>query len=247
MAKAPKAPKASKASKDVDPDKLSRRKQFVQTYKMAKKSDSAIGLWIVGSFLVAAAVGFAIFWFLPGGGALGIVIAAVGALLFGTLAALIVFGRRAQKAAYAQMEGQPGAAAAALQMLKRGWKSDPVVAFNKQQDVVHRVVGPPGIVLIGEGSPQRLRQLLTSERRKHERVASETPIHEIIVGNDEGQVPLGKLARTVQKLGRKVKPAEMTDILNRLKALDANRPNIPLPKGPLPNSMKGMRSNMKGR
>ena len=240
--KAPKAPKPPK-----DPDKMSRRKQFVETYRMAKKSDPAIGLWIIGAFLLAAAIGFAIFWFLPGGGALGLVIAIVGAVLFGALAALIIFGRRAQKAAYRQMEGQPGAAAAALNMLKKGWKSDPVIAFNKQQDVVHRVVGPPGIVLIGEGNPQRLRQILTSERRKHERVASETPIHEIIVGNDAGQVPLSNLARHVQKLGRKVKPAEMTDILNRIKALDANRPAIPLPKGPVPNSMKGQRQNMRGR
>ena len=57
----------------------------------------------------------------PGDGALGWVIAGVGGLMLGLLLALIVFGRRAQKAAYGQMEGQPGAAAAALQMLKRGW------------------------------------------------------------------------------------------------------------------------------
>jgi hypothetical protein len=145
------------------------------------------------------------------------------------------------------MEGQPGAAAAALRMLRRGWKTEPVVAFNKQQDVVHRVVGPPGIVLIGEGNPHRLRQLMTGEHRKHERVASEVPIHEVVCGNAEGQVPLARLVRHVNKLGRRVKPAEMTDILNRLKALDANRSNIPLPKGPVPTSMKGMRQNMRGR
>ena len=51
----------------------------------------------------------------------------------------------------------------------------------------------------------------------------------------------------MQKLGRKVKPAEMTDILNRLKALDAQRSNIPIPKGPVPTSMKGMRGQMRGR
>ena len=59
-----------------------------------------------------------------------------------------------------------------------------------------------------------------TERRKHERVAAETPIHEVICGNEAGQVPLPKLARYVQKLGRQVKPAEMTDVLYRLKALD---------------------------
>ena len=160
---------------------------------------------------------------------------------------MIVFGRRAQKAAYSQMEGQPGAAAAALRMLRRGWKSDAPSRFTKQQDVVHRVVGPPGIVLVGEGNYHRLRQLMTSERRKHERVAAEVPIHEVICGREEGQIPLPKLARHIQKLGRQVKPAEMTDILNRLKALDAKRSAIPMPKGPIPTSMKGLRGNMRGR
>ncbi|HYF71821.1 MAG TPA: DUF4191 domain-containing protein [Nocardioides sp.] len=237
----------AKDPKPVDPDKMSRRAQFVETYRMAKKSDSRLNAWILGSLLVGAVIGFAVFYVLPGEGILGIILSVVGALLVGTMLAMIVFGRRAQRAAYAQMEGQPGAAAAALRMLRRGWRSDPVVAFTKQQDVVHRVVGPPGIVLVGEGNPHRLRQLMTAERRKHERVAREVPIHEVVCGNGEGQVPLPKLVKHVQKLGRSVKPAEMTDVLNRLKALDATRSNIPLPKGPVPTSMKGMRGQMKGR
>ncbi|CAI9419229.1 DUF4191 domain-containing protein [Nocardioides sp. T2.26MG-1] len=237
----------AKDPKPVDPDKMSRRAQFVETYRMAKKSDSRLNLWILGSLLVGGVIGFVVFWILPGEGVLGIVLSVIGALLVGTMLAMIVFGRRAQRAAYAQMEGQPGAAAAALRMLRRGWKSDPVIAFTKQQDVVHRVIGPPGIVLVGEGNPHRLRQLMTAERRKHERVASEVPIHEVVCGNGEGQVPLSKLVKHVQKLGRSVKPAEMTDILNRLKALDANRSSIPLPKGPVPTSMKGMRGQMRGR
>jgi hypothetical protein len=237
----------AKDPQPVDPDKMSRPAQFVQTYRMAKKSDPRLGLWLLGSLLLGGAVGFAVFWVVTGSGILHIVLPVVGALLFGSLLAMIVFGRRAQRAAYSQMEGQPGAAAAALRMLRRGWKSDPVVAFTKQQDVVHRVVGPPGIVLVGEGNAHRLRQLMSAERRKHERVASEVPIHEVVCGNGEGQVPLPKLVRHIQKLGRAVKPAEMTDVLNRLKALDANRSNIPLPKGPIPTSMKGMRQNMRGR
>jgi hypothetical protein len=108
-------------------------------------------------------------------------------------------------------------------------------------------VGPPGIVLVGEGNPNRIRQLMANERRKHERVAADTPIHEVVCGDGEGEVPLPKLVRVVQKLGRDVKPAEMTDILNRLKALDANRSPIPMPKGPVPTSMKGMRGNLRGR
>jgi hypothetical protein len=238
---------AKQAPPTASTDNMSRRQQFAETYRMAKRSDPKLGLWLLGAFVLGAVVGFAVFWFLPGAGAIGLVISIVGALLLGALAAMVVFGRRAQNAAYGQMEGQPGAAAAALRMLKRGWKTDPVIAFTKQQDVVHRVVGPPGIVLVGEGNPHRLKQLILSERRKHERVAAEIPIHEVICGNGEGEVPLPKLARHVQKLGRQVKPAEMTDVLYRLKALDANRSAIPMPKGPVPTSMKGMRGQMRGR
>jgi hypothetical protein len=239
----------AKEAPETDPDKMGRRQQLVETFRMTRRGDPAITWWLLGAFLVAGGLGFALFFFLlPGSGVIHTVVSVIGALLFGSLAAMIIFGRRAQRAAYNQMEGQPGAAAAALRMLRRGWKTDPVIAFTKQQDIVHRVIGPPGIVLIGEGnSPSRVKQLITSERRKHERVVSEVPIHEVVCGNGEGQVPLPKLVRHVQKLGRAVKPAEMTDVLNRLKALDANRSNIPLPKGPVPTSMKGMRQNMRGR
>lgn len=73
------------------------------------------------------------------------------------------------------------------------------------------------------------------------------PIHEVVCGRGEGEVPLPRLMRHLQKMKRQLKPAEMTDVLNRIKALDAARPNIPLPKGPVPTSMKGMRSQMRGR
>ena len=233
--------------KDVDPEKMSRRQQFVATYRMAKQSDPHLGLWLLGTFVVGAAIGFALFWFLPGAGPIGLLIAVVGGLLLGLLLTLVVFGRRAQKSAYRQMEGRPGAAGQALGMLRRGWKTDPMIAFNKQQDVVHRVVGPPGIVLVGEGNPNRLRGLLTNERRKHERVAADIPIHEVTCGNGEGEVPLPRLVKHVTKLGKNVKPADLTDVLNRLKALDASRSNIPMPKGPVPTSMKGLRGQMRGK
>jgi hypothetical protein len=226
---------------------MGRRQQFVETYRLTKKTDPRIGLVLLATFVVAAAVGFAVFWVLPGSGVIGWVMSVVGGLLLGLLATMILFGRRAQRSAYSQMEGQPGAAAAALRMLRRGWVTEPAIAFNRQQDVVHRLVGPPGIVLIGEGNPTRVRALLTSERRKHERVAADAPIHEVVCGRGEGEVPLPKLVRHVQRLGRQVKGPEMTDILNRLKAIDAHRSSIPLPKGPVPTSMKGMRGNLRGR
>ena len=235
MAKKPKPPK--------DPNKVGRIKQIRQSYTMTKRSDPRIGLILLGVFLLAGLAGFALMLLVFGTLAFAILFG----VLTGILGVLIIFGRRAQRAAISQIEGKPGAAAAALGMLKRGWKTEPAIAITKQQDVVTRVVGPPGIVLIGEGNPNRLRPLLTSERRKHERVASETPIHELLVGHDPGQVPLAKLTRHVTKLDKALKPAQMTDVLQRIKALDANRSNIPMPKGPVPTSMKGMRGNLRGR
>jgi hypothetical protein len=229
---------------EKDPSKPGRLKQILQSYQMTKKSDPRIGLILLGTFVLAAAAGFALVYLLLGG---NLVFPIVLGVLFGTLGVLIVFGRRAQAAALGQIEGQPGAAAAALGMLRRGWKTDPAIAFTKQQDVLHRLVGPPGIVLIGEGNINRIKPLMAAERRKHERVASETTLHEVYVGDGPGEVPLRKLVRHVGKLGRTLKPAQMTDVLARLKALDANRPNIPLPKGPVPTSMKGARGNLRGR
>jgi hypothetical protein len=227
-----------------DPSKPGRISQIVQSYQMTRKSDPRIGLILLGTFVLAGGAGFG----------LGVLVfhaaltfPIILGVLFGVLGALIVFGRRAQSAALASIDGQPGAAAAALGMLRRGWQTDPAIAFTKQQDVIHRLVGPPGIVLIGEGNPNRLKPLMAAERRKHERVAAETPLHEIYVGVGPGEVPLRKLVRTVTKLGRNLKPAAMTDVLARLKALDANRSNIPLPKGPVPTSMKGARANMRGK
>lgn len=231
-------------STPTPPQSTSRRQQLVQTYKMARKTDKVLGVWMLGAFIVGAAVGFFLFTLLPGPIWLFPVL---GGLLFGFLSMMIVFGRRAQKAAYVQMDGQLGSAAAALSMLRRGWKVDPTIAFTKQQDVVHRVVGPPGVVLVGEGNHNRVRHLLATERRKHERVVSETPVHEVVCGRGEGEVPLPKLVKHVTKLGRNIKGPEMTDVLSRLRALDANRSNIPLPKGPVPTSMKGHRGNLRGR
>jgi hypothetical protein len=235
--------------KPAEPEKTGRLRQFAQTYQMASRTDRALGLWVAGSGVLGLVVGFVVLWLLSSGhhNVFSTIIAVVFGLMCGLVAALVVFSRRAQSAVYHQMEGQLGAGAGALGLLKRGWHVDNAIAFTKQQDVVHRVVGPPGIILVGEGTPGRLKGLMTSERRRHERVAVDTPVHEIVVGNGEGEVPLRRLARHIQKMKRQVQPAEITDILARLKAIDASRPAVPMPKGPVPTSMKGLRGNVRGR
>jgi hypothetical protein len=155
---------------------------------------------------------------------------------FATLAAVYVFGRRAETAAYAGVEGQPGAAASVLGALRKGWFVTPAVGFNKQQDFVHRVLGRPGVILVSEGPSTRAGQLLANEKKRHARFVGETPIYEIQCGDGEGQVPLRKLQRTVMKLPNNLKPAEVTALRKRLDALTATP--LPIPKGPLPKGTK---------
>ena len=163
------------------------------------------------------------------------------------LATMIVFGKRAEKSMYQQAEGQLGAGAGALQMLRNRWEVKPAVAFTKQQDVIHRVVGRPGVVLVGEGQHARVRNLLGSEVKKHQRIVGEgVPITTMIVGRGEGEVPLPDLVKRVKKLKKAIKPAQQTDVLYKIKALDAMRPAAPMPRGPIPTSMKGARKMMRG-
>lgn len=223
--------KNTKSSKPAKAPKSSRSGQIRAAYKMTRQVDPLVG-WVtlaVGllTFAVFLAVGLLVHqpFFL---GVLGV--------MLGVLAATIVFGRRAEKAAFAQVEGQPGAAAAALNMLRRGWTVTPGVAVSRNQDVVHRAVGRAGVVLVAEGAPSRVGQLLASERKKVSRFVPDVPVYELQAGNEEGQLPLRKLNAKVMKLPRNLSKHQVAEVNRRLKALGAM--NLPIPKGPLPKGLK---------
>ncbi len=154
-------------------------------------------------------------------------------VLLGVLAAVILFGRYAQSAQFAQIEGQPGAAAAVLQTLRGDWTVTPAVAGNRNMDVVHRVVGRAGVVLVGEGNPGGLASLLAAEKKRISRVAYDVPIYDVQVGNAEGQLQIRKLQQHVMKLPRNLKGVQVADLNHRLKALPQamQAPRGPLPKG----------------
>ena len=157
-------------------------------------------------------------------------------LMLGVLAATFVFGRRAEKAAFSQVEGKPGAAAAALNMMRRGWTVTPAVAMTRNQDIVHRAVGRPGVVLIGEGVPSRVANLIATEKKKVARFVPDVPIYDFQAGNEAGQVPLRKLNRTLMKLPRNLKTHQVAEVNRRLKALGTM--NLPVTKGPMPRGMR---------
>ncbi|HTX27199.1 MAG TPA: DUF4191 domain-containing protein [Streptosporangiaceae bacterium] len=156
-------------------------------------------------------------------------------VLLGLLTGMILFGRFAQSAQYSAIEGQPGAAAAVMENMRGNWTVTPAIAANRNMDVVHRAVGRPGVILVGEGSPARLASLLAAEKKRVARVAYEVPIFEFQVGDENGQIPLSKLQRKIMRLPRNLKPAAVSDLNHRLKAL---QPSLQAPKGPIPRNLR---------
>jgi Domain of unknown function (DUF4191) len=208
-----------------DPASMGRIKQLRMAAGMVRQSNPrampiVLGAGL-GTFLVLVLVGvFTGMWFLI-----------VLGVLFGPLVGMILFGRFAQSAQYSAIEGQPGAAAAVLQTMRGNWTVAPAIAANRNMDVVHRAVGRPGVVLVGEGSPTRLPSLLAAEKKRVSRVAYDIPIFDIQVGDGEGQIPIRKLQRHIMRLPRNLKPSAVSDLNYRLKALPQT---LQAPKGPMP-------------
>jgi hypothetical protein len=198
-----------------------------QAYSLTRQNDPKLP-WILLIAFVAVAAVVEVVGILLGSAFLFIPLA----VLTGLLAALIIFGRRAQGSAYRQVEGQPGAAAWVLEGMRGDWRVTAGVAGTTQLDAVHRVLGRPGIILVAEGSPGRVRNLLAQEKKKVARVVGDTPIYDIVVGEDEGQVPLRKLSSHVMKLPRNLTAAEVNTLGRRMSALGG--PRMPVPGGPLP-------------
>jgi Domain of unknown function (DUF4191) len=226
----------------TDPKDWGQVRQIIEVYKVTAEHDPKANLFMGGALALCIVV-FTVLgiflqpWWLY----------VIFGVLFGVLAAMSVLTWRAKSATYKRYEGQKGSAEVAMSMLGKEWVKSPVITANRQLDIVHRVVGPGGIVLIGEGDPGRVRTMLATEAKKHEQVKYGVKVTTLVMGDRENQVPLGKLADHIKKLPKIIKTAEITDISNRLRALDSMRPKLPLPKGPMPTSAKGSRAAVRGR
>lgn len=209
-----------------------RRRQIVEAFKIQRREDKWLLPLMIGGLLLgtAAVFGIGFIWglhwvSLP----LGI---GVGLLL-----AVLIFGRRVQRNVYAKAEGQPGAAAWALENLRGRWRVTPAVAGTTQLDAVHRVIGRPGVILVAEGAPHRVKSLLAQEKKRVSRLVGETPIYDVLVGGDDGQVPLRNLQKHLMKLPRNITPKQIDGLESKLAAL-GTRAGAAMPKGPMPQGAK---------
>jgi Domain of unknown function (DUF4191) len=211
-----------------------RYKQLWQAFQQQRREDKLLLPLMIGSIVVAAAVAFGIGLFFG----MQWVVLPLG-IAIGLLAAVSIFGRRVQNNVYAKADGQPGAAGWALDNMRGAWRVSQGIAGTTHLDAVHRVIGRPGVILVAEGAPHRVKTLLAQEKKRTSRVVGSTPIYDFVVGNDEGQTPLRDLQKTLTKLPRNISTDQMDDLERRLTALGTRA--AALPKGPLPAGAK-MRS-----
>ncbi|MDR1392567.1 MAG: DUF4191 domain-containing protein [Bifidobacteriaceae bacterium] len=219
-------------------------KQIAQVYKLVVKEQPLIWLWLLLIFLgvVGAAVLFGTFVWRNHA-----IYMAVLALPIGALGAAFFLMRRAETTAYARVENRPGATASALGTIRRGWTipEEPIAMDPRTMEMVFRAVGRPGIVLIGEGNPNKLRGMMKKEHQRLARVAPGVAITELVVGRGQGQVPLPKLVRKMRRLRPRLNKAALAEVNRRLQSIGGMK--LPVPKGIDPMRARPDRKALRGR
>ncbi|QWT23427.1 DUF4191 domain-containing protein [Subtercola sp. PAMC28395] len=222
----------SKEKTPKKPKEDGRLKQMWQVFQMTRRYDKNITLILVLSILVPVAIGLVLALTLGDGNGFAITMWVVAGVLAGILLALLLLGRRAEAAAYGQIEGQPGAVGAVLRSsLRRSWRGSemPVAVNAKTQDAVYRAVGRGGVVLIGEGPKSRTTRMLEDERRKVLRVLPNVPVTFLSVGPDADSISLQNIPRKLARIKPNLTKPEVLAVSNRLSSLASG--NLPIPKG----------------
>ena len=212
------------------PEKQSQLAVVKDAYRLVKKDSPLAVFWCLLVFVLILTFGVIIGYNLDHP-----IYAGFLSLPLAFLAAFFLFTRYANTAAFSSIEGQIGAGASVLMSIRRGFLTTPAVNVNRNQDMVHRVSGKAGIILVGEGG-FGVKSLMLDERRKMERFLSGVPITEVIVGDAEGQVSIRKLQKHLKKLPKKLSTVQLREVRARVKSVGGL--NLPMPKGPMPTNIR---------
>ena len=222
--------KEEAAAKGEAPKKQSQLAVVKDAYRLVKKDSPLAVVWCLVIFVLVLTFGIII------GNNLGHPIyAGFITLPVAFLAAFFLFTRYANTAAFASIQGQLGAGASVLMSIKRGFVTTPAVNVNRNQDMVHRVSGKAGIILVGEGG-FGVKSLMQDEKRKMERFLSGVPVTEVMVGENSDQVSIKKLHKHLKKLPKKLNTAQLREVRARLRSVGGL--NLPMPKGPMPTNVR---------
>lgn len=233
------ARESKKAKATKEPGRL---KQMWQVFQMTRRYDGKAQWWMLLGFILPVVVGVALALILAKGSVFLTIMWSLAGVLAGVLVAMIILGRRAERAAYGQIAGQPGAVGAVFKSsLPRGWSGSemPVNVNGRTQDAIYRAVGRGGVALVAEGPKSRTKKMLEDERRKVKRVLPNVPITVFHVGPDENSVPLNKLSKRFRRVKSTLRKAEVQQISNRLGSLGNQ---LPIPKGVDPYKARPQRA-----
>ena len=234
-----------KPKKIKDPNKEPNRLvQIWQVLRMTQRHDPAVTWMLLAGFLGPVVVGLVLAFVLAFGQPVFFVLYIIVGVFGGLLVAIIILGRRAERAAYSQIAGQPGAVGAVLKTgLRRSWIGSemPVNVSPKTQDAVYRAIGRGGIVLFGEGPRSRTQRMLDDERRKVARIVPNVPISLIFVGPDADATPLYRIPSELRKLKPALRKQEIYTVNSRLQSLSKNG-LLPIPKGIDPMRARSQRA-----
>jgi Domain of unknown function (DUF4191) len=237
----------ARAKKDKTDKEPGRLKQIWRVFQMTRRYDNRAVPYLVIALVLPLIAGIALGFLLANTGdqIVGFVLYVIMGLFGGVLAVIIVLGRRAEKAAYSQIEGQPGAVGAVLKTsLRRSWIGSemPVAVSPRSQDAVYRAIGRGGIVLIGEGPRSRTQRMLEDQRRAVVRVVPNVPVTFLYVGPDDGSIQLYRIPAKLRTLKSALRKNEVLAVSNRLKALEKSRNLVAIPKGIDPLKVRASRS-----
>jgi hypothetical protein len=219
-------------AKAAGPEKVSflgRLRQIGMVFSFTAKRDKLFLPLVIAAVLLPLIAGTLLVTF--GGTWVWLVVSVMAALVL----AMAVLSVRSNKAMMIEAEKQPGAAASIVENMRGDWRVTPGLASTTQMDFVHLIIGKPGVILLGEGNPSRVRSLIGQERKRLSKVIGSAEMRDFMIGNEEGEVPIRKLRMTLMRLPRTLTPKDVNALDKRLKALSA-RPQ--LPKGAIPKSMR---------
>ncbi len=179
---------ARSSSTDKKAKEPGRLKQMFQVFQMTRKADPSSVWWFALAFVGPVVLGVLLALVLPGQNWLAI--DPLDRRRCADRCAALPHRPRpfAERAAYSQIEGQPGAVGAVLSnSLRRQWRSSemPVAVHGRSQAAVYRAVGRPGVVLITEGQRGNLNRQVDEERRKVQRIVPNVAVHVLHVGDGD--------------------------------------------------------------
>lgn len=208
-----------------------RIKQMIQVYKTTKMHDKSLPWVMLLGFIAPIVVAILLAALLPGGSVAAWILWSVTGVLVGILIAVILLGRRAERMAYAQIEGRQGAVGAVLASgLRRSWRgSETPIAINARgKDAIYRAVGRGGIALVGEGNYERLQRLMTQEEAKVKRILPNVQVTQVYVGQEHPeQISLAAVPKTLYKIKGNLNRNEVQVVHQRLASLQAQPLGIP--------------------